>query len=93
LTCGHNNRIDGATYDPAGNMLLALGNQYWYDDENRVVSASLALGGSVSYNYNAAGQRVRKYNGSTVEEYLYDAAGHIAPPQVVTAPTAGGPPG
>jgi len=36
-------------------MLVANGNQYFYDDENRVVSATLILGGSVTYVYDAEG--------------------------------------
>ncbi len=73
---GHNNRIDGAAYDAAGNLLVANGNQYVYDDENRIVSVSLYLGGTASYSYDAEGQRVRKVAGTAVEEYVYDSAGH-----------------
>jgi YD repeat-containing protein len=51
-------------------------NQYVYDDENRIVSVSLYLGGTASYSYDAEGQRVRKAAGATVEEYVYDSAGH-----------------
>ena len=72
---GHNNRIDGATYDPAGNMTISSGNQYLYDDENCIVMASLALGGSAAYAYDAEGRRVRKAVGSTLDEYVFDAAG------------------
>jgi RHS repeat-associated protein len=72
---GLNNRIDGATYDAAGNMLTANGNTYLYDDENRIVRASLYLGGTASYSYDAEGQRVRKAVGTAVDEYLYDAGG------------------
>jgi RHS repeat-associated protein len=72
---GHNNRIDRATYDAAGNLLVTNGNQYVYDDENRIVSMSLYLGGTASYAYDAEGQRVRKVAGTTVEEYVYDEGG------------------
>jgi RHS repeat-associated protein len=47
-----------------------------YDDEDRIVSASLYLGGTASYSYDAEGQRVRKAAGTMVEEYVYDSAGH-----------------
>ena len=39
-------------------------------------SATLILGGTVNYSYDAEGQRIRKAAGSTVEEYVYDSAGH-----------------
>ena len=40
------------------------------------MSASLYLGGTASYSYDAEGQRVRKAAGTMVEEYVYDSAGH-----------------
>lgn len=73
---GHNNRIDGASYDAAGNVLAANGNSYAYDDENRVVSVALILGGSASYSYDADGRRIRKVAGGVIEEYVNDGAGH-----------------
>jgi YD repeat-containing protein len=51
-------------------------HNYVYDDEDRIVSASLYLGGTASYSYDAEGQRVRKAAGTAVEEYVYDSAGH-----------------
>lgn len=47
-----------------------------YDDENRILTATLVGGGYETYAYDAEGQRVRKTNGTTPEEYVYDKDGH-----------------
>jgi RHS repeat-associated protein len=73
---GGNNRVSGFTYDAAGNLLNDGVNSYKYDDENRIATVTLASGGSATYNYDAEGQRIRKAIGATVDEYVYDPAGH-----------------
>jgi YD repeat-containing protein len=57
---GNNNRIDGLSYDAAGNLLSdgAGGNHYTYDAENRIITYSNSAGGTASYVYDALGQRV-----------------------------------
>ncbi len=71
-----NAAVNGFSYDAAGNLLSDGVNGYVYDDENRIVSATLGSGGTAAYSYDAEGQRVRKAVGATVDEYVYDNAGH-----------------
>jgi RHS repeat-associated protein len=71
-----NNRINGYGYDADGNLLNDGTNGYLYDDENRVSTANLGSGGSLSYSYDAEGQRIRKQLGSAIDEYVFDPAGH-----------------
>jgi RHS repeat-associated protein len=71
-----NNRIDGYSYDAAGNLLNdQLGNTFTYDAEGRVVGAK----GTYTYDYDASGRRVRTSytgTGSYKVEYLYDLSGN-----------------
>jgi RHS repeat-associated protein len=80
------NRIDGYSYDLAGNLLNDGINTYTYDAENRVVTYSNTVGGSASYVYDAFGSRVEKTSntqnecnttGGTVF-YIRDLSGHTA---------------
>ena len=71
---GGNNRMDGYSYDAAGNLLGDGVHTYTYDAENRIVKVD--GGSTASYVYNAEGQRVRKTVGATSVDYLYDLAGH-----------------
>ncbi len=72
---GGNNRMDGASYDAAGNMTHdpVTGANYTYDAENRINTVN---GGSVTYTYDADGQRVEKNVGGVKTDYVYDASGH-----------------
>ena len=66
---GGTNRIDGGTYDAAGNY---TSGGYVYDAENRIVTAP----GGYSYVYDAEGRRVaKKTSGTITNEYLLDASG------------------
>jgi RHS repeat-associated protein len=75
------NRINGQSYDAAGNMLAVNGDTVAYDAESRQISAveppSLG-GGTESYLYDGAGQRVQKVGPSGVTFYVYDALGQLA---------------
>jgi len=77
---GNNNRIDGYSYDAAGNLLNDGTHSYFYDAENRIVQVDGTLGNcstaTACYIYNAEGQRIRKTTGSTSVDFLYDLAGH-----------------
>jgi RHS repeat-associated protein len=73
---GGNNRINGYTYDPVGNLLYDGLHTYTYDDENRILTATLIGGGTETYSYDAEGRRIRKTNGTTPEEYVYDKDGN-----------------
>jgi RHS repeat-associated protein len=71
---GNNNRIDGGSYDAAGNLLNDGTYSYSYDAENRIKQVN---GGSIAtYIYDANGRRVRKSTTGASEDFLYDLAGH-----------------
>jgi RHS repeat-associated protein len=81
---GNNNRIDGYSYDAAGNLLNDGNHRYAYDAENRIKcvdpdpttwSCNSAM---MVYTYDAEGHRVRASNpaGTSGLEYLYDLQGH-----------------
>jgi RHS repeat-associated protein len=84
------NRMDGYSYDTAGNVTNDGTYTYTYDAENRLVSV---VGGSTNstYTYDALGHRVKKtgnvnecaYQGITY--YLYDLQGRA----VVFVPSGG----
>jgi len=57
---GNNNRVDGWSYDKAGNLLNDQVNTYTYDAENRIAT----LNGVKTYIYDAEGRRVAKLNSS-----------------------------
>jgi len=70
---GNTNRVDGWSYDAAGNLLNDGRNSYSYDAEGRIVS----LNGQPTYLYDAEGRRVAKYSGSTITaSYLLDLGGN-----------------
>ena len=67
------NRINGASYDAAGNLLSYTGSALTYDAENRITSATQSGIGSMYYSYDGAGQRVQEvstYNTERVFVYL-----------------------
>jgi RHS repeat-associated protein len=68
-----NNRMDGYTYDAAGNLMNDnAGHSFSYDAENRIIQ----VGTNVYYTYDGDGRRIRKtVNGSSVDFY-YDLGGH-----------------
>jgi len=78
----NNNRIDGYTYDAAGNLLSDGVHSYSYDAESRIMQVdgnnqgTCSLPTTANYVYNASGDRVRKTTGSTSVDYLYDLASH-----------------
>jgi RHS repeat-associated protein len=72
---GGNNRMDGYSYDAAGNLLNDGSNNYSYDAENRISQVGPA-GSTATYGYDAAGQRVRKTSSAGTVDYIYDLAGH-----------------
>lgn len=89
---GANNRMDGYSYDAAGNLLNDGTTAYTYDAENRIISAVNSTNGTSTYVYNASGQRVRKTTAGTglpdppgTFDFLYDLVGHA-----MTQLTSGG---
>jgi RHS repeat-associated protein len=73
---GGNNRMDGYSYDAAGNLTTdSNNNTYTYDAENRISQVGPA-GSTATYVYDAAGQRVRKTSSAGTVDYIYDLAGH-----------------
>ncbi len=71
---GGNNRMDGYSYDAAGNLLSDGTHNYTYDAENRITQVD--GGSTAAYVYDANGQRVQKTASSGSVSYLYDLAGH-----------------
>ncbi|MGH9482853.1 MAG: RHS repeat-associated core domain-containing protein [Terriglobales bacterium] len=70
---GGSNRMDGYSFDAAGNLLNDGRCSYSYDDENRAVAVGACA--SESFVYDAEGRRVR--TASTGWDEVYDLAGHI----------------
>jgi len=70
---GNNNRMDGYSYDAAGNLLNDGAHSYTYDAENRIQQVDAST--TASYVYDASGRRVRKTTSSGSVDYLYDLAG------------------
>ena len=75
---GNNNRMDGFSYDAAGNLLYDGVHTYKYDAENRLagLDGQFGLGGPV-YIYDADGLRSFHHNNGGWSEPLYDLAGRI----------------
>jgi RHS repeat-associated protein len=69
----NNNRIDGWSYDAAGNLLYDQINHYTYDAENRIAT----INGAQAYIYDAEGRRVAKTNstGSPTSVYVLGLGG------------------
>lgn len=67
-TAAVNNRLNGYTYDLAGNMLADGSHQYTYDGETRIKTVDSTV---ASYTYNPEGNRIRKDTGSGSTEYFY----------------------
>lgn len=83
----NNNRIDGYSYDAAGNLIAAGTHTYTYDAENRLIKVD---GGNTStYVYDGEGHRFSKTNSSSINsggdtpdptgttEFVYDPQGHL----------------
>jgi len=70
---GNNNRIDGWSYDAAGNLLYDYIHHYTYDAENRIVT----LDGQPTYIYDAEGRRVAKLGagGTVTASYVLGLGG------------------
>ncbi|MBV6496997.1 MAG: hypothetical protein DYH05_08735 [Acidobacteria bacterium ACB1] len=78
-----NNRFSagqGYVYDAAGNTIAdANGQTYFYDAENKMVTASNASGTLGQYTYDGDGKRIKKFVPSTGETtvFAYDASGKM----------------
>jgi RHS repeat-associated protein len=68
-----NNRIDGQSYDAAGNLLSDGNHSYTYDAENRLIQVD--SGSTGTYTYDADGRRITRETASGSWEYLYDLGG------------------
>jgi RHS repeat-associated protein len=78
-----NNQIStsGYTYDQSGNLVTDNMHGYVYDLENRLAcmvgtDGTCTSASAVNYLYDAQGQRVGKQQANTLEDYVYDSAGH-----------------
>jgi len=79
-----NNRIDGYSYDAAGNLLNDGTNNYAYDGENRIVSVN---GSASTYVYDAEGRRFSKTTAGVTVANIYDRKGNLI---LYNSPTATG---
>src|SRR6202142_4118509 len=83
----NNNRLDGYTYDAAGNLLSDKTHTYAYDAENRITQVD--AGATATYSYDADSRRAVKTTGTAIYNecdpsnttggtvyYLYDQTGH-----------------
>jgi RHS repeat-associated protein len=91
---GSNNRIDGFSYDAAGNLLNDGSHGYTYDAENRIVKVD--AGSTAVYTYDAEGRRAIVTNSSTTNtasspqgttQFLFDLSGRIISQQVANGDT------
>ncbi|AZR28985.1 RHS repeat protein [Xanthomonas vasicola pv. arecae] len=66
------------TYDATGNTTAIGGTarQYTYDTSGRMTQARRAGAVTMNYRYNARGEQVRRFLGTTNTYTLYDEAGH-----------------
>ncbi len=78
----NNNRMDGYSYDAAGNLLNDGTHSYTYDAENHLIQVD--NGNTATYVYDADGNRVQKTSttGSGGDpagtwQFLYDQSGHM----------------
>jgi YD repeat-containing protein len=67
---GNNNRMDGYSYDAAGNLLNDGTHSYTYDAENRVIQVD--GGTTATYVYDASGRRVRQATQLGTVDKIYD---------------------
>lgn len=70
---GANNRVDGYTYDAAGNLKNDGSHSYTYDAENRIVQVDADV--TAAYVYEAMGHRVQKTSSGATVNYFYDTSG------------------
>ena len=83
----NNNRIDGYTYDAAGNLMNDGTHTYTYDAENRLTKVD--AGNTAIYTYDGEGHRASKDDTGTVNsggntpdpsgttDFVYDKQGHL----------------
>ncbi len=86
------NRINGLSYDQAGNLLTYAPWSMSYDAENRMLSLSSASNGSSSFTYDGNGHRIKKVTTIPSPQttiYVYDAGGRLAAEYSTTAPSPG----
>ncbi len=71
---GGNNRMDGYSYNAAGDLLNDGVHGYTYNARNQLTGVD--GGATASYTYFPSGQRATKTTGGNICWYLYDAQGH-----------------
>ena len=83
---GNNNRMDGYTYDAAGNLTNDGVHNYYYDAENRLVQVDGTFSNwpnncstaTACYIYDGNGNRVRSIVGGVITDFLNDPDGQQA---------------
>ncbi len=73
------NRINGGSYDAAGNQTVVTGTTLTYDAESRVKTAVQGGIGAETFSYDGEGRRVQKsISGGATTTFVYDAMGQLA---------------
>lgn len=73
------NRLAAHLYDAAGNTTSNPVGSFTYDAENRQISLTAPMVGTVTYAYDGEGRRVKKMiPASSTTVYVYDAFGQLA---------------
>src|SRR5207249_874955 len=75
------NRINGLSYDAAGNVTSYSPYYMTYDAENRMRTFSSNTDGESVFTYDGAGRRIKKQTtipSSQTTVYVYDASGRLA---------------
>ena len=88
-----NNRLNGYSYDAAGNITTdGEGRTFTYDAENRQATA-VGSGLSASYTYDGNDKRVKSYNALTNQTtiFVYDADGSLAAEYTINIPPPSNP--
>jgi RHS repeat-associated protein len=85
-----NNRMNGMTYDAAGNLTQMSPNTAEYDAENRLKTVRQGAAVQASYEYDGHGRRVKRTVGTATTYYVYDASGQLMAEYGGTTAGAGG---
>ena len=74
-----NNRLDGYTFDDAGNTTVdAMNRQFIHDAENKQIEVKDSQSTSIGkYYYDGDGKRVKKVAGNETTIFIYDTAGKL----------------
>jgi RHS repeat-associated protein len=87
-----NNRLDGFSYDAAGNLTVdPMGRTFTYDAENRLMRYNGgAPAGGADYAYDGIGRRIKQVTAAGTTLFVYNAAGQLVAEYTNTMAQANG---